>query len=78
MNRIDLTWINQIKHNRQPDGHKKSFGHVLIIAGSSGKVGAAILCARAALHAGCGMVTAMIPEEGVGPVSYTHLTLPTK
>ena len=68
MNRIDLPWINQIKHNRQPDGHKKSFGHVLIIAGSSGKVGAALLCARAALHAGCGMVTAMIPEEGVGPL----------
>jgi hydroxyethylthiazole kinase-like uncharacterized protein yjeF len=68
MNRIDLPWINQIKHARQPDGHKKSFGHVLIIAGSSGKVGAALLCARAALHAGCGMVTAMIPEEGVGPL----------
>jgi NAD(P)H-hydrate epimerase len=62
MNRIDLPWINQIKQHRQPDGHKKSFGHVLIIAGSSGKVGAALLCARAALHAGCGMVTAMIPE----------------
>ncbi|MEY4988315.1 MAG: hypothetical protein RL567_2094 [Bacteroidota bacterium] len=68
MNRIDLPWINQIKHNRQPDGHKKSFGHVLIVAGSPGKVGAALLCARAALHAGCGMVTAMIPEEGVGPL----------
>jgi NAD(P)H-hydrate epimerase len=68
MNRIDLPWINQVKHNRQPDGHKKSFGHVLIIAGSPGKVGAALLCARAALHAGCGMVTAMIPEEGVGPL----------
>ncbi|MEY3646202.1 MAG: hypothetical protein RL127_910, partial [Bacteroidota bacterium] len=55
MNRIDLPWINQVKQHRQPDGHKKSFGHVLI-------------CARAALHAGCGMVTAMIPEEGVGPL----------
>ena len=68
MNRIDLPWINQVKHKRQPDGHKKSFGHVLIIAGSPGKVGAALLCARAALHSGCGMVTAMIPEEGVGPL----------
>lgn len=68
MNQIDLSWINQVKHNRQPDGHKKSFGHVLIIAGSPGKVGASLLCARAALHAGCGMVTAMIPEEGIGPL----------
>ncbi len=68
MNQIDLSWIQAIKQARQPDGHKKSFGHVLIVAGSPGKVGAALLCARAALHAGCGMVTAMIPEEGVGPL----------
>lgn len=45
MNRINLPEINQIKQHRQPDGHKKSFGHVLIIAGSPGKVGAA-LCAQ--------------------------------
>jgi NAD(P)H-hydrate epimerase len=68
MNQIDLSWIHSINKARQPDGHKKSFGHVLIIAGSPGKVGAALLCARAALHTGCGMVTAMIPEEGVGPL----------
>ena len=65
MGRIDLNWIQANVHPRQLDGHKKSFGHVLVIAGSEGKAGAAILCARAALHNGCGMVTAMVPKEAV-------------
>jgi len=65
-----MKWINEewvkmhVKH-RDTNGHKKTFGHVLVIAGSEGKAGAAILCAKAALHSGCGMVTAMIPKEAV-------------
>ncbi len=65
MEAIDLTWVNAHVHARNLNGHKKSFGHVLVIAGSEGKAGAAILCARAALHNGCGMVTAMVPKEAV-------------
>ncbi len=41
--------------------HKGTFGHTLLIAGSHGKVGAAILCAKAALRAGCGLVTVQVP-----------------
>lgn len=44
--------------------HKGTYGHTLIIAGSYGKIGAAILCARAALRAGCGLVTAHVPVCG--------------
>lgn len=66
MEKVDLAFVHQIVHHRQQDGHKKTFGHVLVVAGSLGKVGAGILCARAALHAGCGLVTACIPEEGIG------------
>ncbi len=62
---INEQWVKQHVKHRLINGHKKSFGHVLVIAGSEGKAGAAILCARAALHAGCGMVTAMIPKEAV-------------
>jgi NAD(P)H-hydrate epimerase len=60
---IDGNWIEQHVHSRKKDGYKKSFGHVLVIAGSEGKLGAAILCASAALHSGCGMVTAFIPKS---------------
>jgi len=42
---------------RDPAAHKGSFGHVLVIAGSLGKTGAAILAATAALRAGVGLVT---------------------
>ncbi len=68
MKRIDFNWIQNHTHPRPLDGHKKTFGHVLVLAGSPGKLGAAILTARAALHSGCGMVTAMLPEAGVQPL----------
>ena len=42
-------------------GHKGSFGHVLVIAGSTGKTGAGVLCARAALRAGAGLATLAHP-----------------
>lgn len=63
MKKINTKWIAAHSHPRIKDGHKKIFGHVLIIAGSKGKLGAAILCTRAALHNGCGMVTAFIPKS---------------
>ncbi len=68
MKKIDQIWINEHVHHRPLEGHKKTFGHILVIAGSVGKSGAAILCARAALHAGCGMVTVMIPQEAIAPL----------
>lgn len=63
MQYINEQWVIEHVKHRSTIGHKKSFGHVLVIAGSEGKAGAAILCAKAALHAGCGMVTAIIPKE---------------
>lgn len=46
---------------RPRDGHKGRFGHVLVVAGSSGKMGAASLCSRAAARAGAGLITLVHP-----------------
>ncbi|PYT07701.1 MAG: bifunctional ADP-dependent NAD(P)H-hydrate dehydratase/NAD(P)H-hydrate epimerase [Acidobacteria bacterium] len=42
---------------RHDDSHKGDFGHVLIVAGSRDRSGAAALAARGALRGGCGLVT---------------------
>lgn len=42
---------------RRPDSHKGTHGHVLIVGGSRGKAGAALLAATGALRAGAGLVT---------------------
>ena len=45
------------------DSHKGSYGHVLLVAGSLGKSGAAILAGRGALRAGAGLVTIATPDS---------------
>jgi NAD(P)H-hydrate epimerase len=47
---------------RARDSHKGDYGHLLLVAGSPGKAGAAVLAARAAVRAGAGLVTAAVPE----------------
>ncbi|HDH12588.1 MAG TPA: NAD(P)H-hydrate dehydratase [Nitrospirae bacterium] len=42
--------------------HKGTYGHVLLIAGSKGKTGAALMAAKACLRTGAGLVTIGIPE----------------
>jgi NAD(P)H-hydrate epimerase len=49
--------------SRPADGHKGSFGHVLVVAGSEGKTGAAALSAEGAARAGAGLVTIACPES---------------
>jgi NAD(P)H-hydrate epimerase len=48
---------------RPEDGHKGSFGHLLVVAGSEGKTGAAALSAEGAARAGAGLVTIACPES---------------
>jgi len=57
---------------RRPDGHKGTFGRVLVVAGSVGMTGAAIFCCRAALRAGAGLVHLAAPAS-LDPIFETAL-----
>ncbi|MBI4537217.1 MAG: NAD(P)H-hydrate dehydratase [candidate division NC10 bacterium] len=48
---------------RDPWAHKGTFGHVLVLAGSLGKTGAAALCGQAAQRSGAGLVTVGAPAS---------------
>jgi len=50
---------------RAAGANKGDFGHLLIIAGSVGKTGAAVLAATAALRSGVGLVTVATPESAL-------------
>lgn len=53
--------------SRPADSNKGSFGRVLVVAGSRGMSGAAVLCASAALRSGSGLVQLAVPE-GILPI----------
>jgi len=48
---------------REPAAHKGRFGHLLVVAGSLGKTGAAVLAGRAALRSGVGLCTIAAPAS---------------
>lgn len=57
-------WPDFLNH-RNPESHKGTYGHALLIAGSYGKMGAAVLAARACLRMGVGLLTVHVPRKGV-------------
>ena len=61
---IDLSVVLSIYKPRNRFAHKGKFGHAMIIAGSYGKMGAAVLSARACLRSGAGLLTCYIPKCG--------------
>jgi len=56
--------VREILKVRSKYDHKGTFGHALLIAGSYGKMGAAVLASRAALRAGLGLLSVHIPGCG--------------
>lgn len=49
---------------RDRHAHKGTFGHALLLVGSYGKIGAAVLAARACLRSGVGLLTVQVPRCG--------------
>ena len=54
---------------RGAEAHKGSYGHVLLVAGSVGKTGAAVLAGQAALRGGAGLVTLATPEPALATIA---------
>lgn len=61
---LSKRYLKRIFKNRSTFDHKGRFGHALLIAGSYGKMGAAVLASRAALRSGTGLLTVHCPRQG--------------
>ena len=61
---IDDFLIQEIYKPRNKFAHKGTYGHSLIVAGSYGKIGAAVLAVNAALRSGSGLTTCLAPKCG--------------
>jgi ADP-dependent NAD(P)H-hydrate dehydratase / NAD(P)H-hydrate epimerase len=62
---IDAAVAKSIYKPRRRFSHKGTYGHALLVAGSYGKLGAAVLSARACLRSGVGLLTVQTPEPGM-------------
>lgn len=58
---INMAMARELLPSRPRDGHKGTFGHLFVIAGSRGFTGAAKMTSEAAMRAGTGLVTCGIP-----------------
>lgn len=53
--------LNRFKHHRSSIGNKRHYGHVFVLAGSRFMMGAALMTIQAAIRAGAGLVTGLVP-----------------
>ena len=73
MTEITYKQISELLNKpRARNTNKGDYGRVLVVAGSKGMAGAAILCAKGALRAGAGLVTVSVPDE-LFPIVQTSL-----
>jgi hydroxyethylthiazole kinase-like uncharacterized protein yjeF len=61
---IEMAALRPLLPRRGPGAHKGTAGHLLVVAGSAGKTGAAALVGRSALRAGAGLVTVASTAAG--------------
>ncbi|MEO8658032.1 MAG: NAD(P)H-hydrate dehydratase, partial [Bryobacteraceae bacterium] len=67
---VERIWFASLVAARAPGSNKGTFGHVLVVAGSRGKTGAAAMAGMAALRAGAGLVTVATPASALAGVAH--------
>lgn len=63
MEKLTKNLIKQLINPREKSSHKGTYGHALLVAGNEGKMGAAVIAAKACLRSGCGLLTVNIPSD---------------
>ncbi len=61
---VTTEMVAPLVRHRPKYSHKGNYGHALLIAGSYGKIGAAVLAAKACLRSGVGLLTVHVPKCG--------------
>ena len=64
-------YVASLIRQRAKFSHKGTYGHALLIAGSYGKMGAAVLASRACLRGGAGLLTTHVPHLGYPVIQTT-------
>ncbi|MEP6466706.1 MAG: NAD(P)H-hydrate dehydratase [Parafilimonas sp.] len=70
---ITASVMQSVYKPRKPFTHKGNYGHALIIAGNTGKMGAALMATHACLRAGAGLTTVNVPSAFLNSI---HTSLP--
>lgn len=68
---VEKKWVSKHLPRRKKFAHKGDFGRALLIAGSFGKMGAAVLGARASMKSGVGLLTVHVPGCGYSIIQST-------
>lgn len=71
-------WFEPLFRPRSPGAHKGDFGHVMVVAGSVGKTGAAAMAGIAALRSGAGLVTVASAASAVPLIAAARMELMTE
>jgi NAD(P)H-hydrate epimerase len=75
---VEKERIRPYFERRKKATHKGSYGHLLMVSGSVGKTGAAVMAGKAALKKGAGLVTAAIPKSCLPIVARSMMELMTE
>ncbi|MBR6439533.1 MAG: NAD(P)H-hydrate dehydratase [Bacteroidales bacterium] len=60
--------VKPLIHKRGKHSHKGTYGHALLIAGSTGKTGAALMASESCMRSGVGLLTTHLPKQAMLPL----------